>query len=214
MCARAWGMGRGEAIVRAEERGSRIDNRRRQKQTHRLIHRLVHGPDGQLRQAGFDAVQHGGVSGARADAKGCRAARLSFSSLPLSLLTPETFPTLASRCASKSIRVRACRSFLRRQEAPATRGARPMATPDAVGAFEWPVFYGYPPYFTCVYGGRTRRGGRGTPLQLPPRPNPRCHNRAPLSKHNSLQPVAETRARQSELWRSLILAYCRHHKVT
>lgn len=30
---------------------------------------------------------------------------------------------------------------------------------------------------------------------------------------SSLQPIAETRARQSELWRSLILAYCRHEKV-
>lgn len=45
-----------------------------------------------------------------------------------------------------------------------------------MAAFEWPAFYGYPPYFT-------------------------------------LQPVAETRTRQSELWRSLILAFCRHHKL-
>ena len=40
-----------------------------------------------------------------------------------------------------------------------------------------------------------------------PRDPPQSHS------HHSLQPVAETRARQSELWRSLILAFCRQEKV-
>jgi len=37
---------------------------------------------------------------------------------------------------------------------------------------------------------------------------------SPLSSNtNSLQPIKETRAKQSALWRDLILAYCKHKKV-
>ena len=44
------------------------------------------------------------------------------------------------------------------------------------GAFIWPEFWNFPPYFT-------------------------------------LQPVPETQQKQKELWRELIVAYCRHHRI-
>jgi hypothetical protein len=34
-----------------------------------------------------------------------------------------------------------------------------------------------------------------------------------LNPPRSLQPIKETRAKQSALWRDLILAYCKHEKV-
>ena len=48
--------------------------------------------------------------------------------------------------------------------------------PSTSGAFVFPVFWNYPPYFT-------------------------------------LQPIPETQQKQKELWRGLILGYCRHHRV-
>lgn len=102
--------------------------------------------------------------------------------------------------------------------------------------FEWPAFYAYPPYFTyvilhacCTQGwrGHSREGVESELLRCDlmaniffiktqlaqPQPQPLLSPHPPPPLFNSLQPIKETRSKQSALWRDLILAYCKHEKV-
>jgi hypothetical protein len=72
--------------------------------------------------------------------------------------------------------------------------------------FQYPFFYSYPPYFTWASPGRAASSGPATPMGGP--------GPDPLAPHRSIQPVQETREKQLSLWCSLILAYCKHHKVS
>lgn len=76
-------------------------------------------------------------------------------------------------------------------------------------AFDLPYFFDYPPCFT--YGPRYRSTDG----------NLFVWHRSLLTEgkfqtHSScrLQPIQETRKKQSTLWQQLILSYCRHHKVS
>lgn len=103
------------------------------------------------------------------------------------------------------------------------------------GDFVFPIFWQYPPYFTCVrqwVSGMEaellgiERGIAGRlwvlppPLLPPPAPPPLPPSQpstllpaTPLFVSCSLQPVKETQQKQRLLWKDLILRYCRHHRI-
>ena len=72
-------------------------------------------------------------------------------------------------------------------------------------AFTLPYFYDYPPYFTYAESPSNLLVSRVHEPYL----------RLKFWKGTTcrLQPVQETRKKQSNLWQQLILTYCHHYKV-
>ncbi len=85
--------------------------------------------------------------------------------------------------------------------------------------FSYPVFYNYPPYFTYVPPGGHLAACRGLPCALCLPGTLPCSDTlprlraAPRCLPRSLQPMRETQQKQRQLWKDLILRFCKHHKV-